>query len=141
MFTVAAGLTAFRQVLGTLDMQALRGVGARMPWNSAAFLLGGLGLVGFPLTAGFAGHWAALQLLAEIDWRTAAIVVVASGGALLGFVRVARLMFGPLGNRTLSRERTATIVVAAASLVATVSVAISPQIVDEFLRRALAVFS
>lgn len=140
MFTVAASLTAFQQVLGTLDMQALRGVGARMPWNSAAFLLGGLGLVGFPLTAGFAGHWAVLQLLAETDWRTATIVVAASAGALLGFVRVARLMFGPLGNRALTRERTATIVVAVASLIVTVSVAVSPQLVDEFLRRALAAF-
>lgn len=140
MFTVAASLTAFQQALGSLDMQALRGVGARMPWNSAAFLLGGLGLVGFPLTAGFAGHWAVLQLLAETDWRTAAIVVVASAGALLGFVRVARLMFGPLKNRTLTRERTATIALAAASLLVTVSVAVSPQLVDEFLRRALAAF-
>ena len=140
MFATAAGLSAIEARIGSLQFRALRGVGLRMPWNSAAFLLGGLGLVGFPLTAGFAGHWAALQSLASVDWRPAAAVVVASVGAILGFVRAARLMFGSLENRSVVREGAWSIAMAVTALVLTVIVATSPQLLSNLISRALAAF-
>ena len=140
MFATAAGLSAIEARIGSLQFRALRGVGLRMPWNSAAFLLGGLGLVGFPMTAGFAGHWAALQSLASVDWRPAAAVVVASVGAILGFVRAARLMFGSLENRSVVREGAWSIAMAVTALVLTVIVATSPQLLSNLISRALAAF-
>ena len=140
MFTAAAGLSAIEERIGSLHFHHLQGVGLRMPWNSTAFLLGGLGLVGFPLTAGFAGHWAALQSLATVDWRPAAVIVVASAGIVLGYVRVARLMFGSLENRAIAREGAWSIVMAVSALAVTVVVATSPQILSALINSALAAF-
>lgn len=140
MATAAVGLSAIQQAIGSLDMQRLRGVGSRMPWNSAAVLLGGLGLVGFPLSAGFASHWAALLTLAEIDWRPAAVVLVASVGAFVGYVRLARVMFGYLENRLIPREQSYSVVLALTALVVTIGVALVPQLLNNLITRALAAF-
>ncbi len=140
MATSAAGLSAIRQTIGSLDIQRLRGVGSRMPWNSAAVLLGGLGLIGFPLSAGFAAHWAALLTLAEIDWRPAAVVLVASAGVFVGYVRLARMMFGYLENRLVPREQVLSAVLAVTALVVTFGVALTPQLLNSLISRALAVF-
>jgi formate hydrogenlyase subunit 3/multisubunit Na+/H+ antiporter MnhD subunit len=140
MATSAVGLSAIQQTIGSLDMQRLRGVGSRMPWNSAAVLLGGLGLLGFPLSAGFAAHWAALLTLAEIDWRPAAVVLVASVGVFVGYVRLARFMFGHLENRLIPRERTFSAVLALTALVVTFGIALTPQLLNNLISRALAAF-
>ena len=140
MATSAVGLSAIQQTLGSLDLQRLRGVGSRMPWNSAAVLLGGLGLIGFPLSAGFAAHWAALLTLAEIDWRPAAVVLVASVGVFIGYVRLARMMFGYLENRLVPREQVFSAVLALTALVATFGVALTPQLLNNLISRALAAF-
>lgn len=141
MFTAAAGLETLEQHLGRLDFATLRGVGSRLPWNSAAFLLGGLGLLGFPLSAGFAGHWAALQQVAALDWRPAAVVLLASGVAVFGFVRMARDMFDPHGNLSVPRERIASITVAIIALALTIAFGIAPQLLNDYVGRALAAFS
>ncbi len=140
MFTSAAGMTTIIQHVGGTEIERLRGVGSRLPWNSAAFLLGGLGLVGFPLSAGFAGHWAALQTIAAVDWRPAGIVLIASGVAVVSFVRVARLMFGQLENRSVAREGPLSVTMAVIALVVTVVAALAPQIIDGVISRALAAF-
>lgn len=140
MATTAAGLSAIEQQTSSLEMQRLRSVGLRMPWNSAAVLLGGLGLVGFPLTAGFAGHWAALQSLAVVDWRPAMAIVVASIGAILAFVRLARLMFGMQDARLTVRENPLNISIAIGALVITLIVATTPQLLNALITRALAAF-
>lgn len=140
MMTTAVGLSAIEQQTGSLEMQRLRSIGLRMPWNSAAVLLGGLGLVGFPLTAGFAGHWAALQSLAIVDWRPAMMIVVASAGAILGFVRLARLMFGMQETRLTARENALNTGVAVSALVITLILATTPQLLSTFITRALAAF-
>lgn len=140
MFTTAVGLSAIERQVGSLEMNRLRSVGLRMPWNSAAVLLGGLGLVGFPLTAGFAGHWAALQALAVVDWRPAMAIVVASVGAILGFVRLARLMFGAQDARMSVRESALAAGIAVSALVLTFAVATAPQLLSDFITRTLAAF-
>lgn len=140
MLTAAAGLAVLEHHIGGFTLGRLRGAGNRLPWNSAAFLLGGLGLTGFPLSAGFTGHWAALQMIAATDWRTAAIVLVASVSAIWGFVRLTRLLFGPLHNRRLLRERPSSVAVALFMLLLSVVLAISPQLLDGPVRSAWAAF-
>ncbi len=141
MLTAAAGMSVLEQYAGGLQTERLQGAGSRMPWNGAALLLGGLGLAGFPLSAGFTGHWAALQIVAETDWRPAAVVLLASGGAILGFIRLARVMFGPLLDRSILRERPVNVALAILMLLLSVSLAIAPQLLDGPLSQALLAFS
>lgn len=140
MITSAIGLIALERQVGSLEMQHLRGVGLRMPWSGAAVLLGGLGLVGFPLTAGFAGHWAALQSLAMLDWRLATAIVADAVGAILGFVRLARLMFGVQDAPLTIRESALSIGAALGALILTLVVATSPQLLSAILTRILTAF-
>lgn len=141
MLTAAAGLSALEHHVGGLSLGRLQGAGNRLPWNSAAFLLGGLGLTGFPLSAGFTGHWTALQIIAENDWRPAAVVLFASVGAIWGFVRLTRILFGPLENRFLLRERLVSVALALCMLLLSISLAIAPQLLDGPIRSAWAAFS
>ena len=136
----AMSLALLRQQAASTEFDRISGLANRLPWTVGGLLAGGMGLIGFPLTAGFAGHWAALQSLASVDWRPAAAVVVASVGAILGFVRAARLMFGSLENRTVVREGAWSIAMAVTALVLTVIVATSPQLLSNLISRALAAF-
>jgi hypothetical protein len=140
MFTAAAGLGFLMQHAGGTRVDQFQGIGSRMPWTSAAYLLGGLGLAGFPLSAGFTGHWAAVQILAETDWQLATIVLLASGGAIFGYVRIAQVMFGPLVNRYLPRERLLGTTLAACLLALSIGLALAPQILDDAIGRALLAF-
>ncbi|HRW04532.1 MAG TPA: proton-conducting transporter membrane subunit [Caldilineaceae bacterium] len=140
MLTAAAGLAVLEQHIQGFGVANLRGAGNRLPWNSAAFLLGGLGLTGFPLSAGFTGHWAALQIIAAGDWRPAALVLLASVGAIWGFVRLTRILFGPLQNRLLLREQMPSVAVALVMLLVSVALAISPQLLDGPVRSAWIAF-
>jgi formate hydrogenlyase subunit 3/multisubunit Na+/H+ antiporter MnhD subunit len=140
MMTSAVGLASLQQVIGSLELERLRGAGSRMPWNSAAVLLGGLGLIGFPLSAGFAAHWAALLTLVELDWRPAAVVLVASIGVFVGYVRLARMLFGRLEDRTIARENGVRAALALAALSVTIGVAVAPQLLSDLISRALAAF-
>ncbi len=141
MLTAAAGLSVLEAHVGGLSASRLQGAGNRLPWNSAVFLLGGLGLAGFPLSAGFTGHWAALQIIAENDWRPAAVVLVASAGAIFSYIRLARVLFGPLDNRSLLRERALSATVAAGILLFSIGLALAPQLLDGPVSRMLTAFS
>jgi len=115
-------------------------VGARLPWSTAAFLLGSLGLAGFPLTAGFSGHWSAIQALAEGDWRFAAVVLIASGSVIFGFVRMVGVFFGPLRFPQLPRERPLGIVFSLVAILLVTGMAIAPQLFEGPLARTLLAF-
>lgn len=140
MLTAAAGLSVLEHHVNGFALERLQGAGNRLPWNSAAFLLGGLGLAGFPLSAGFTGHWAALQIIAENDWRLAAIVLLASVGAIWGFVRLTRILFDPLSNHTLVREQAPSVVMALLMLLVSVGLAVSPQLLDAPVRSTWTAF-
>lgn len=90
---LALGCFAYRlQSKVTLD--ALRGMGRHMPFTSLAFVIGGLGLIGVPLTGGFISKW--YLLMAAIDggwWMLTGIIVICSVLALIYIWRVVEALY------------------------------------------------
>lgn len=85
---LALGAVMYR--LGGAGIQNLRGLGTIMPWTAAAILVGGLGLIGIPLTAGFVSKWyLVLAALEQGSWPIAAVVLI---GSLLAVIYVWRLV-------------------------------------------------
>jgi len=64
----------------------LQGIGKRMPWISAPFLIGGLSLVGIPGTAGFISKWMLVQATLEAGIPFLAILIIMS--SLLAIVYI-----------------------------------------------------
>lgn len=85
---MAIGCVVFR--IGSADLVAIRGFGKRMPITAACVVVGGLSLVGAPLTLGFVTKWLLLQgALDRGWWWIAALIVFAS---LLALAYVWRLV-------------------------------------------------
>ena len=75
--------------LGSCQLSAMAGVGKRMPWTMAAFVIGGLGLIGTPLTVGFISKWyLVLGALERGWWWIAALMLLGSVLALIYIWRV-----------------------------------------------------
>ncbi len=91
LFLVAAGIIART---GSSAIADLRGLGRRMPWTAAAFVLGGLGLIGVPFTAGFISKW--YLVLAALEWGgpgAALVILISSLLAALYVWRVVEVMY------------------------------------------------
>jgi multicomponent Na+:H+ antiporter subunit D len=74
---MALGCVAYR--LGGTAVADLRGLGRSMPWTLAAFVGGGLSLIGVPLTVGFISKWyLVLAALEQGRWILVAAVVASS---------------------------------------------------------------
>jgi multicomponent Na+:H+ antiporter subunit D len=93
--------------VGSVEIGDLRGIGRRMPWTMTAWTLGGLGLIGVPLTVGFVSKWYLVSAALESGaWPLAVAVLVSSLLALAYVWRVVEAAFfdeGP-GARTTVRE-------------------------------------
>ena len=76
--------------LGDCRIEQFSGLGRRMPWTMAAVTIGGLSLVGVPLTAGFIGKWQLVSAIFETAYWPLALAVLA--GSLLAAVYVWRLL-------------------------------------------------
>ena len=85
---LALGCVAYR--LGSVRLGAIAGLGQRMPWTMAAFLVGALSLIGIPLTAGFVSKWYLILAAVERGWWPLAVVVIA--GSLLAIIYVWRVV-------------------------------------------------
>jgi multicomponent Na+:H+ antiporter subunit D len=65
--------------VGTVRIDAMAGLGRRMPFTMAAFVVGGLSLIGVPLTVGFISKWYLVQAALEQGmWPIAVVVLVGS---------------------------------------------------------------
>jgi len=84
---LAVGAVAYR--VGSVRIEAMRGLGRKMPWTMAAFVIGGLSLVGVPGTVGFISKWYLVLAAVEAGyWVVAGVVLVGSLMALVYIWRV-----------------------------------------------------
>ena len=85
---MAMGCVMYR--LGSVRLESMAGLGRAMPWTMAAFVAGGLSLIGVPLTVGFVSKWYLVQAALEQGlWPVAAVVLV---GSLLAVIYVWRVV-------------------------------------------------
>jgi multicomponent Na+:H+ antiporter subunit D len=85
---LALGCIAWR--LGSVRLGDLGGLGYRMPWTMGVFVIGGLSLIGLPLTAGFISKWYLVLAAVERGWWPVVLVIIA--GSLLAVIYVWRVI-------------------------------------------------
>lgn len=73
---LALGCVFFRVKSTRIDDMA--GIGRRLPLTMAAFVAGGLSLIGLPLTSGFISKWYLVLAALEQGWWHVAFLIVAS---------------------------------------------------------------
>lgn len=74
----------------SIRLPDMAGLGQQMPWTMAAFVVGGLSLIGVPLTVGFISKWYLIQATLEQGlWPIAVLVLV---GSLLAVIYVWRVV-------------------------------------------------
>ena len=83
-------LTAVVYRLGSAEISVFRGLGQRMPWTMAAIVVGGLSLIGMPLTVGFVSKW--YLVLAAIEAGLWPIAFLIALGSILAVLYVWRLV-------------------------------------------------
>jgi multicomponent Na+:H+ antiporter subunit D len=85
---MALGAVALR--LGATRIEQFAGLGRVMPFTMASVAVGGLSLIGAPLTAGFVSKWYLLQAAFERGWWWAAAAMAIA--SLLALYYVARIL-------------------------------------------------
>jgi multicomponent Na+:H+ antiporter subunit D len=85
---LALGCVAYR--IGATTVAQMAGLGRQMPWTMAAFVVGGLSLIGIPLTAGFVSKWYLVLGALERGWFGVVAVIV--GASLVAAVYIWRVV-------------------------------------------------
>ena len=76
--------------VGNVELNNLRGLGRQMPMTMAAIVIGGLSLIGVPLTVGFVSKWYLLMaLIGQGWWPVAALILL---GSMLAVIYVWRIV-------------------------------------------------
>ncbi|MEJ2576554.1 MAG: monovalent cation/H+ antiporter subunit D family protein [Gammaproteobacteria bacterium] len=84
---LALGAVFYR--VGSVEIDRMQGLGRQMPWTMAAFVAGGLSLIGVPLTVGFVSKW--YLILGAIErgwWPVVGLILIASLLAVVYIWRV-----------------------------------------------------
>jgi len=85
---LAVGAVMYR--VGSTQLRDFQGLGHQMPITMAAIVVGGLSLIGVPLTVGFISKWYLLLAAIENGWWPIAILILL--GSLLAIVYVWRIV-------------------------------------------------
>ena len=85
---MAVGAIVLRKGIASID--SVRGLGRKMPWTMAAFVGGGLSLIGVPLTVGFISKWYLITAALESGRWPIALLIVAS--SLLAVIYIWRVV-------------------------------------------------
>jgi multicomponent Na+:H+ antiporter subunit D len=85
---LALGAVMYR--IGSVQLSHLQGLGREMPLTMAAIVVGGLSLIGVPLTVGFVSKWYLVLALIEKGWWPVAGLILL--GSLLAIVYVWRVV-------------------------------------------------
>lgn len=83
-------LAAIIYRVGNIQLDNLRGLGRQMPLTMAAIVIGGLSLIGVPLTVGFVSKWYLLTALIEQGWWPVAVLILL--GSMLAVIYVWRVV-------------------------------------------------
>jgi len=88
--------------IGSTNLSQMAGLASRMPLTMAAFVIGGLSLIGVPLTVGFVSKWYLVSAALENGWWPVAALILL--GSLLSVVYIWRavevLYFKPVNANT-----------------------------------------
>jgi len=84
--TLFMAMGAVMYQVGSVRIEAMRGLAKRMPWTMAAFVAGGLSLIGVPMTVGFISKWFLVLGAIESGFWIVALLILA--GSLLAVVYV-----------------------------------------------------
>jgi multicomponent Na+:H+ antiporter subunit D len=71
---MAVGAVFYR--IGSVHIDAMRGLGRTMPWTMAGFVAGGFSIIGVPLTVGFISKWYLITGALERGWWPVAVLVL-----------------------------------------------------------------
>ena len=85
---LAIGAVVYR--LGNAQLSNFHGLGRQMPLTMAAIVVGGLSLIGVPLTVGFVSKWYLLMALVENGWWFVAALILL--GSILAIIYVWRIV-------------------------------------------------
>ena len=102
---LALGAVMYR--LGSVQLSNFQGLGRQMPLTMAAIVVGGLSLIGVPLTVGFISKWYLLIALLEQGWWPIAVLILL--GSILAVIYVWRIVEvayfkEPLANQAFVKE-------------------------------------
>ncbi|MEC8665354.1 MAG: monovalent cation/H+ antiporter subunit D family protein [Pseudomonadota bacterium] len=87
---LAIGCVYYRH--GSARIEDFKGIGKTMPWTMAAFVIGGLGLIGMPLTVGFISKWYLVIAAMEQGAIGAITISIILIGSLLAVAYVWRIV-------------------------------------------------
>ena len=76
--------------IGSVQLSQFHGLGRQMPFTMAAIVIGGLSLIGLPLTVGFVSKWYLVIATIENGWWPVAVLILL--GSLLAIVYVWRII-------------------------------------------------
>ena len=76
--------------IGSAQLSQFQGLGRQMPITMAAIVIGGLSLIGVPLTVGFVSKWYLVMAVIQNGWWPLAVLILL--GSLLAVVYVWRIV-------------------------------------------------
>ncbi len=89
---LALGAVMYR--VGGVQISQFQGLGKQMPLTMAAIVIGGLSLIGVPLTVGFVSKWYLLMALIDSSlWPVAVLVLLGSLLAVIYVWRVVEMIY------------------------------------------------